>query len=114
MTQPDAVANAPVEERHRVEAVRAYGLEAPESSMLYQVAADWLEAHERGIELRIGIITDTLKAFAQSLANLEAAVRREYSELQHLAASAARMLRDGDERDVSGRIFKELETLKNG
>lgn len=111
MTPPDAV----VTRAHREDAARAFCLEATGDSMSFRRCAEWIDARERGVDLRLGrIITGKLDAMAQSLANLEAAVRREYSELQHLAASAARMLRDGDERDVSGRIFKELETLKNG
>ncbi len=73
----DAV-NALVEERHRVEAVRAYCFEVPDSSMLAELAAEWLGAHERGVELKLGVVTDTLDAFSQSLANLEAAIRSEY------------------------------------
>lgn len=118
MTPPDAVVNAPVTRAHREEAARAFCLEATGDSMSVRWCAEWLDARERGVYLRLGhIVTNKLDAMAQSLANLEAAVRREYEGI--VRAAEARRAELEEEQcelwtDAEAQIFNELETLKNG
>jgi hypothetical protein len=119
MTPPDAV----VTRKHREETARAFCLEATGDSMSVRWCAEWLDARERGVDLRLGrIITGKLDAMAQSLANLEAAVRREYearvAELEESLEMACQNPADGC--DCPGCSYAaevnstELETLKNG
>lgn len=113
---PPAVVNAPVTRAHREEAARVYCAEATGDSVLVRWCAEWLDARERGVDLQIGrILTGKLDAFAQSLANIEAAVRREYSELEAAAAAWAKSERMAGVTDSRiQRALTELETLKDG
>lgn len=109
MTPPDAMVNAPVEERHRREAARVVNELNPEYVEYWVLSGTWREPRHK---VHAEFMMDR---HAQSLANLEAAVRREYEGL----VDAARMLKARVDTDHVATasdccdLFIELETLKN-
>jgi hypothetical protein len=124
MTPPDAVTNAPVTRAHREEAARAFCSNSTADSANVKFSAEWLRARELDDADELPepftpvsplTITGKLDAMAQSLANLEAAVRREYEgvvgDMKHAAEvgqedrSLALFLLD--------KAIEKLETLKN-
>jgi hypothetical protein len=125
MTPADAVVNAPVTRAHREEAARAFCSNSTADSANVKFSAEWLRARELDDADELPepftpvsplTITGKLDAMAQSLANLEAAVRREYEGL----VDAARVLKARVDIDHVATasdccdLFIELETLKNG